>query len=161
MIKGEITMATLGNVIVPTVAVSMSLMDKLNNYILPFFDVPFTVVTMALAGAGVSFLHGDKEPDVRRMFKQIVANSFLALLLVVLVPRMFHMSWVEPEIAPVLAAGIAWSSRWGIPLAIKLMPDIFKQKLKLREYKDVSDDEYNWSEDGDDSLKKRYYDEHN
>ena len=159
--KGETTMATLGAVVVPTVAVSVSLMDKLNTYILPFFNVPFTVVTMALAGAGVSFLHGDKEPDVRKMFKQIVANSFLALLLVVLVPRMFHMSWVEPEIAPVLAAGIAWVSRWGIPIAIKLMPDIFKQKFKLKEYKDVSDDNSTWGDDGDGSLKKRYYDEHN
>ena len=142
-------------------AVSVGFSEQLNAFLLPFFNVPFTVVTMAQAGAGVSFLHGDKEQDVRKMFKQIVANSFLALLLVVLVPRMFHMSWVEPEIAPVLAAGIAWSSRWGIPIAIKLMPDVFKQKFKLREYKDVSDDNSNWGDDGNDSLKKRYYDEHN
>lgn len=153
-------MATIASVTMPAVAVSLSFSDKLNSYLLPFFNVPFTVVTMALAGAGVSFLHGEKEHNIPKMFKQIIANSFLSLLLVVLVPRMFHMSWVEPEIAPVLAAAIAWGSRWGIPLAIKMSPDIFKRKFKLREYKNVDSDDSGWGSEETDSLKKRYYDEY-
>lgn len=135
----------------------LSLMHSLNTILIPFFGVPMTVVTMAAAGAGVSFIHGDKEPDIRKMFKQIAANTFLSLLLVVIIPKMFSMTWVEPGITPPIAALVAWGSRWAIPNTIKLMPDIVKRVFKLKEYKDGGDGE-GFSSSFSKSLKERYYD---
>lgn len=135
----------------------LSLMHRLNSIFIPFFGVPITVVTMALAGAGVSFIHGEREPDIRKMFKQIIANTFLSLLLVVIVPKMFSMAWVEPGITPPLAAAIAWGSRWGVPSTIKMMPDIIKRIFKLKEYKDTGDGD-SFSSSFSNSLKERYYD---
>lgn len=135
----------------------LSLIHMLNSIFIPFFGVPITVVTMALAGAGVSFIHGEREPDIRKMFKQLIANTFLSLLLVVIVPKMFSMAWVEPGITPPLAAAIAWGSRWGVPSTIKMMPDIIKRIFKLKEYKDTGDGD-SFSSSFSNSLKERYYD---
>lgn len=135
----------------------LSLIHMLNSIFIPFFGVPITVVTMALAGAGVSFIHGEREPDIKKMFKQIVANTFLSLLLVVIVPKMFSMAWVEPGITPPLAAAVAWGSRWGVPATIKMMPDIIKRIFKLKEYKDTGDGD-GFSSSFSNSLKERYYD---
>lgn len=143
----------------------LSFMDKLNSVILPFFGVPLTVVTMALAGAAVSFIHGDREPNIKKVFKQVFANSFISLLLVVVVPRMFSMAWVEPGITPALTALVAWVSRWAIPNTIKLVPDIMRRVFKLGEYNDKNSfggwgDKDGWGSDkDDDSLKERYYNE--
>lgn len=144
-------------------AVGLSLMDKLNAIIIPFFGVPLTVVTMAAAGAAVSFIHGDREPDTKKVFKQVFANSFISLLLVVVVPKMFHMAWVEPGITPAIAALVAWISRWGIPALIKLTPDIVRRTFKLGEYNDRNSfGEWGsgFDSNSDDSAKReRYYNE--
>lgn len=143
-----------------TGAVGLSAIDKLSAVIIPFFGVPLTVVTMAAAGAAVSFIHGDKEPDTSAVFKQAIGNAFLALLLVVVVPRMFHMSWVEPGITPPLAALVAWANRWAVPATIKMMPDIVRRLFKLGEYsghnayKGVVDREYDAQ-----PLEEKYYED--
>ncbi len=134
----------------------VSFIDKLNAVLIPFLGVPVTVVTMAAAGAGVSFIHGDREINVKRMLKQIVGNTFLAVLAVAVVPKMFSMQWLEPGIMPAAAAMLAWMFRWGIPNTIKLMPDIAKKVFRLKEYKENSSfSEY----DGYDSRREKYYNE--
>lgn len=150
-------MTTLGLTAASAGAVSVSLIDEINNIIIPFIGVPVTVVTMAAAGAGVSFIHGDREPDTPKMFKQILANTFVSLLLIVIVPKMFSMHWVEPGITPPLAALVAWGSRWAIPATIKRFPDIVKRTFKLKEYNDRGYGSEDYSDSR--SLKERYYDE--
>lgn len=152
MIIKEMTVTTAA-------AGSLSLIDKLNSFILPFFGVPITVVTMALAGSAVSFIHGDREPNINKVFKQVFANSFVALLLVVVVPKMFHMAWVEPGITPAIAALVAWISRWAVPATIKLAPDIMRRVFKLGEYNDRNSfSGWDGVEDRE-SLKDKYYNE--
>lgn len=153
--KGSVHIEQATAVAASTALVGVSLVDRLNAFIVPFLGVPVTVLTMAAAGAGVSFIHGDPESNHKRMFKHIVGNTFLAVLLVAVVPKMFSMAWVEPGIAPPIAALIAWASRWGVPAMIKLMPDVVKKVFRLKEYNESSSFD-GW---GSSSRKHRYYDE--
>ena len=154
--KGESSMTALTLTAATAGAAGISFTDIVSTANIPFFNVPMAVLTMAAAGAGVSFIHGEREPDVKKMFRQILANAFLSVLLVVVVPKMFSLAWVEPGITPALTALVAWSARWALPATIKLMPDIIKRIFKLKEYKDTGEGG-SFSSSFSTSLKERYY----
>ena len=130
--------------------VGVSLFDVINNWVIPFFGVPVTVLTMAAGGALVSFAHGKPEKDRRKLYKLAAANTFIATMLIAVAPKLMGWEWVTPENAPALAAITAWLCRWGIPSTISLMPELVRKLFKLGEYNNSS---------SMDSLQEKYYDE--
>lgn len=157
--SGQVSLESAVTAGVAAAAVGASQVQAINDIIIPFFGVPITVITMAAGGALVSFAHGEPMRDRKKLFKLAAANTFLATILVVVVPKMLGWQWAEPEVVPPLAAVGAWCARWFVPATIKLMPDVVKKVFGLGEYnksKNFYGDEYGTGE-----LEDKYYDEHN
>lgn len=157
--KGNLTLDGMVTAGAAAGAVAVSQVHLFNSWLIPGFNVPVTVITMAAGGALVSFAHGEPMRDRKRLFKIAAANTFIATVAVVVVPRMFGLEWAIDEAVGPLAAAMAWVSRWAIPATINLVPDMLKKMFGLGDYNTKNIDSYYYEDDNVRQLEDKYFDE--
>lgn len=102
-----------------------------NDITIPLFGVKLTVVSMAAAGALVSFAYGKKVESRKVLYTLAAANTFLGSIGAAILPAALGWEWVKPELTPALAAIIAIAARWIVPAAIDLVPEFLRKILRL------------------------------
>ena len=102
-----------------------------NNWSMPFFNVPMTVVATAALGSLLSYAWGEREEDKGKLYLTALASTFLGVICVTVLPRMMGWDWVdEPSQAP-LAGFIAIACRHAAPHTLSLLPEILRKLFRL------------------------------
>jgi hypothetical protein len=102
-----------------------------NDITIPLFGVKLTVISMAAAGALVSFAYGKRVESRKMLYTLAAANTFIGSVAAAILPAALGWDWVKPELTPALAAVIAIAARWVVPAAIDLVPEFLRKILKL------------------------------
>lgn len=102
-----------------------------NDWSVPLFGVRVTVIMMAAGGAFASFAYGDPVRPRSKLYTLAAVNTFLASVLVAVVPAMMGWQWSTPKLEPPLAALVAIGCRWIVPQAILMIPEFLRKILRL------------------------------
>lgn len=102
-----------------------------NDWSVPLFGVRITVIMMAAGGAFASFAYGDPVKPRPRLYTLAAVNTFLASVIVAVVPPMMGWQWSTPKLEPPLAALVAIGCRWIVPQLIVMIPEFLRKILRL------------------------------
>lgn len=108
-------------------------MGVVNDWSMPLFGVPLTVIGMAAAGAWLSYAYGKPEPNRKKLYTMAVANTFVATVCVAVLPVWLGWEWTNSRIEAPLAGLFAFSARFAIQPAIDLIPALLRKWFKLEE----------------------------
>lgn len=129
-------MADVGGLLKITSATSLATAAAagFNGWSIPLFGVPLTVIAMAAAGATISFAYGEPVRSRRKLFTAAIANTFLASIVVAVLPKAFGWDWVDPRLEPPFAGLVAVGARWFVPQFISLIPEVLRKLFRLEKY---------------------------
>ena len=105
--------------------------SSINNWSVPFFNVPMTVVAMAALGSLLSFAWGEREEKKSRLYMTALASTFMGIITVAVFPDMMGWEWVNDPIKPPLAGGVALAMRFIFPNVITLLPEVLRKIFRL------------------------------
>lgn len=105
--------------------------SSINNWSVPFFNVPMTVVSMAALGSLLSFAWGEREEKKSRLYLIALASTFMGIITVAVFPDMMGWEWVSDPIKPPLAGGVALAMRFVFPNVITLLPEVLRKIFRL------------------------------
>lgn len=105
--------------------------SSINNWSVPFFNVPMTVVAMAALGALLSFAWGEREEKKSKLYMTALASTFMGIITVAVFPDMMGWGWVSDPIKPPLAGGVALAMRFVFPNVITLLPEVLRKIFRL------------------------------
>lgn len=115
-------------------SLSMVAIPGINELSVPFFGVPLTVLAMAAAGATLSFAYGEPLESRKKLFTLAIANTFLAAILVAVIPQALGWEWTNTNLEPPLAGIVAIAARWVVPNFIDLVPEVLRKVFRLEKY---------------------------
>ena len=113
----------------------------INDWSVPLFGVPLTVIGMAAAGAYLSYAYGKPESSRKKLYTMAIANTFLATVCVAVLPQWLGWEWTNSKIEAPLAGLFAFGARFAVQPFIDTIPEIIRKLFKLREYSEVNKDE--------------------
>lgn len=113
----------------------------INDWSVPLFGVPLTVIGMAAAGAYLSYAYGKPEPKRKKLYTMAIANTFLAAVCVAVLPSWLGWEWTNSRIEAPLAGLFAFGARFAVQPFIDTIPEIIRKLFKLKEYNEVNKDE--------------------
>lgn len=87
-----------------------------NLWSVPLFGVPLTVVGMAVLGASLGAAYGKPLEKRRDLFTTVAGHSFLAAVLVAVVPGMLGVQWLTPELQAPFAGLLAFVAKFALPI---------------------------------------------
>ncbi len=119
------------------VAGAASVGGLVNEWAVALFDVPLTVVLMALFGAVFSYGIG-KNTDIRglKLYFQVIAFAFASIVVVSVIPDWFGLTWATPKIEAPLAGIVGLVARFAWPALYKLFPALASKWLGVENKKD-------------------------
>lgn len=106
-----------------------------NSISIPMAGVPLTVIGMATLGAYLSTAYGKPEPSKKKVYFLVLANIFLAVVSVAVIPKWLGWEWADPKIEGPLAGFFAFAARFWVPPLIENFPEMIKKFFKLGDYK--------------------------
>lgn len=102
-----------------------------NQWSIPYVGVPFTVVSMAAAGALLSNTYSDRKKDKKKVAMYAVTNTILASVFVAVAPPMMDWDWVVPGLQAPFAFIAAFGAQYALPSFISMVPEIIRKIFKL------------------------------
>src|SRR5688572_10313310 len=101
-------------------AAGFSFVSTVNQWSVQLFTVPLSVVGMAAAGTFLSYGYGPKAENRKNIYIEALFITFLAIVLVAVLPEIMGWKWLKPELRGPLAGLIGAAGRFAAEPVIKI-----------------------------------------
>lgn len=122
--------------IIGTGLAALTSIGVINDWSVPLFGVPLTVIGMAAAGAYLSFAYGEPVKSRKKLYTLAIANTFLAAVSVAVLPQWLGWEWSSHKLEAPLAGMFAFAARFAVQPLIDTVPELIRKFFKLNEYKE-------------------------